>query len=492
MRLLEVGRVGAFVVLGGLLVASLRGDPWAAETPSERIAEIVGAEARLDLFSGTVVVAEQGRRLFAKGLGEANKEYGIPNGLKTRFNISSVQKSFIATVVLQLVQSGRIGLADPLTKYYPDCAYPTANQIQVRHLLNHSSGLGEYRDTDEYRLHSERFRTIDEVLPLLYRLNPAFAPGESHRYSNAGVLYLKGIIERVTKKRLARVLAERIFEPLGMKDTVLFVSGDLLQNRATGHELADDGERRVRAVGEPAAYAGGGIYSTGLDLLKFDQALYGDRLLDDEHKALMFTPAGPDGDAAFGWFVDRVAGTTRISHGGGSGGFATEFRRYPERRLTVIVNSNYGGGGFEMANAIEALLLGLPYRVASEVDLWHRKGMALQRAGKHRPAVTCFERNISTDEAFLPSLYQAARSRILGEYEQAEAVALLARYAGLADATTQPSVAAAWWRMGVAHEQLGDLAEAVTCYQKSLERDPAFSLAAESLERLNSRTKGDP
>jgi CubicO group peptidase (beta-lactamase class C family) len=448
---------------------------YANEAVQDKIDEIVEAEAGFGLFSGTVIVADQGTIIYAEAVGEANKEYHIPNTLKTRFNISSVQKTFIATVIMQLVQSGEIELTDPLNKFFPDCPYPTADRIQIQHLLNHSSGLADYRDSDEYQMRADSFKNIDEVLPFVYKIEPAFDPGEDMEYSNAGVLYLKAIIERVTGKSLGENLTERIFRPLGMDDTVLFIGGDLLANRATGHERAPDGEGFVRATGEPAAYTGGGIYTTGSDLLLFDQALYGEKLLDAKHKEIMFTPVGPQPVVAFGWFVVPWGGTTVVMHGGGSGGFSTEFRRYPEKGYTIIVNSNYGGEtAFGITNTIEALMLGLPYEVTTETVIWHRKAMALQGAENYRGALELFGKNLNGPDPYLPSLYQAARTRILGEFEQERAIELLDRYIELADANTDPSIAAAWWRKGVAYEQLADTGEAIASYRKSLElaQDP--------------------
>ena len=483
----EKTAVTVALVVGALLVLVTK--TYAGDAIKEKIDEIVQAEAGFDLFSGTVVVAEKGKIIYAEAVGHENKEYRVPNTLKTRFNISSVQKCFIATVIMQLVQEGQIELGDPIIKYFPDCPYPTADRIQIQNLLNHSSGLGEYRDNTEYRARVEEFKNINDVLPIVYKIKPEFEPGERMKYSNASFLYLKALIERVTGKSLKQNLADRIFKPVGMDDTVLFVGGELLENRATGHNRKEDGEGYTRETGEPSAYSGGGIYTTGRDLLLFDQALYGDKLLDATHKEIMFTPVGPRPEVAFGWFVVPWRGTTIVMHSGGSGGFSTEFRRYPEKGYTIVVNSNYGGGaGFEMTNAIEALLLGLPYEITSEKTLWHRKGMDLQAAQDYREALVYFDKCIQGSDPYMPALYQAARTRILGEFEQARAIEILDRYIELADSNTRPSAAAAWWRKGVAHEQQGKTEQAVACYRKSVELDPEFEQAREALVRLeNSR-----
>jgi CubicO group peptidase (beta-lactamase class C family) len=450
----------------------------------ETVAEICEAEAKYDLFSGSVLVAKNGETIYAKGFGYANKEYLIPNSLDTQFNISSIQKSFIATVIMQLFQEGRIDLDDPLTKYFPDCPYKTADQIRIRHLLNHTSGLGEYRDTEEYRAKSESFTCIDDVLPLVYLKEPTMPPGEGFRYSNAGVLFLKAIIEKVEGVKLKEVLERRIFLPLGMENTALFYSGQLLPHRATAYMLADDGETYLRILSEPSAYAGGGIYTTTLDLLKFDQALYTEKLLNAKNKKIMFTPVEASPRYAYGWIVVPFGGTTVVYHSGASGGFNSEFRRYPEIGYTIVVLSNYADAAFELANKIDCMLLGMPYAIATEADLFYRRGMQFQRHDNYRKAVELFEKNIKKNSEHLPSLYQSARSRIMGEFDQEKAIELLDMYIELADETTQPSIAAAWWRKGVANEQLGMLKKAVQCHKKSLELDPDFEYAVEALKRL--------
>jgi CubicO group peptidase (beta-lactamase class C family) len=449
-----------------------------------RIDEIATPEAKYDLFSGTVLVARNGNIVYAKAFGKANKEYDIPNVLESKFNISSIQKAFIATLVMQLHHEGKIDLADPLTKYFPDCPYKTAQQIQIKHLLNHTSGLGEYRENEEYRAHSESYTRIDDVLPLVFAQEPAFAPGERFKYSNAGVLLLKAIIERVEGTKLKEALGQRVLLPLGMYDTQLMRGGELLSHRATAYALAGDGESYVRVLGEPSAYAGGGIYTTVLDLLRFDQALYGEELLNGEMKKIMFTPVEASPNYAYGWEVDELEGTRVVYHGGGSGGFNSEFRRYPELGYTLIVLSNYRGAAFELASKIERMLVGLPYSVATERDLYFRRGLVLQQREEHHRALELFLKNIEGAEPHLPSLYQSARSRILGEFDQDKAIEQLDLYIELADESTRPSVAAAWWRKGIANEQLGRTKQAIECHKTSLNLDPGFELAQEALARI--------
>ncbi|MCK4943738.1 MAG: serine hydrolase [Candidatus Aminicenantes bacterium] len=344
--------------------------------------DIVQAEKKYDLFSGTILVAKDGKILYVKGIGEANKEYHIGNRLETRFNISSIQKCFIAVLIMQLNEEGKISLTDSLRKYFPECPYNSADQIQIRHLLNHTSGLGDYRKSKDYQHQADTFRTIDDILPLVYQDQPVLTPGEKFRYSNTGMLFLKAIIQKVTGMGLGEALKKRIFDPLGMDQTVLLIGGDVLSNRATGYTLSKDLVKYRRVLEEPSGYAGGGIYTTVLDLLKFDQALYREQLLGNESKNIMFTPVKPSRFYAYGWIVVPFAGTTVIYHGGMSGGFNSEFRRYPEKGYTIIVLSNYEQGAFELANKIDSMLLGEEYSLAIEAELYYRRGNFLHHRYK--------------------------------------------------------------------------------------------------------------
>lgn len=183
-------------LLAMVVLASVPNTALSETTRDSIVSEIVEAEVGYDLFSGTVLVAKDGRVIYSGAFGDANKETGDRIMLDTRFNISSVQKIFIATLIMQLHQEGLMSLDDPLTKYFPQCPWESAEQIRLRYLLNHTSGLADYRDNEEYQKNCDNYTCINDVLPLVWKYPPAFTPGERFEYSNAGVLLLKGIIER--------------------------------------------------------------------------------------------------------------------------------------------------------------------------------------------------------------------------------------------------------------------------------------------------------
>jgi tetratricopeptide (TPR) repeat protein len=201
-------------------------------------------------------------------------------------------------------------------------------------------------------------------------------------------------------------------------------------------------------------------------------------------KQIMFTPLEASPNYAYGWQIDQLEGTRVLYHGGSSGGFSSEFRRYPEMGYTLIVLSNYRGAASQLAEKIERMLVGLPYALASQADQYFRRGMACQQREHYTKAVELLAKNINGEEPHLPSLYQSARSRILGEFDQEEAIKQLDMYIELADEKTQPSIAAAWWRKGIANEQLGRTKQAIDCHTTSLELDPDFDLARQALARL--------
>jgi tetratricopeptide (TPR) repeat protein len=130
------------------------------------------------------------------------------------------------------------------------------------------------------------------------------------------------------------------------------------------------------------------------------------------------------------------------------------------------------------------MLLGLPYSVAIEADLQFKRGMHFQDRELYIKAAEAFGKNLTAEPPHMPSLYQAARTRILGEFDQETAINLLDRYISLADQSTRPSIAAAWWRKGVVYEQLGDIQKAIACHEKCLDIDGGWTEAKEALEKL--------
>jgi D-alanyl-D-alanine carboxypeptidase len=294
----------------------------------------------------SLAVIQNGRVDLAKGYGLANVEHQVPATPETVYQLQSITKSFTATGIMLLVEEGKLGLDDKVSQHLPGT--PESWQaITVRHLLTHTSGIKDFinEPTASLRLDVSEEEVLQATAPR--PLN--FPPGERYAYSNTNYHLLVMIIRRLTGKPYGDFLRERIFEPLGMKDTRVISLAEIIPHRAAGYLV----ERGVLRNGEFVApsilgYGGGGLRSTVLDLVKWDAALDTERVLKKSSLDQMWTPAKLNSGAAttygLGWSVRQVRGHRCVSHTGGHvTGFATVISRFPDDRVSVIVLSNCRG-----------------------------------------------------------------------------------------------------------------------------------------------------
>ena len=292
-----------------------------------------------------LLVSRGGQVIRAQGYGMANVELQVPVEPETIFQSGSVGKQFTATAVMMLVEEGKIGLQDPLTKYFPDA--PAAwKQVTIRELLSHTAGFTDYtKDFDMRKDYTEA-----ELLKIVESLPPAFTPGTSWSYSNLGFLTLGIVIHKVTGEFYGDFLQERIFRPLGMSSTRIISEADIVPNRSAGYRLVK-GELRNQEWVSPMlnTTADGSLYFSILDLAKWDAALYSEKLLKRSSLEQMWTVAKlsngqPNtGHYGFGWFIQSKNGHLVVEHEGSWQGFQTQISRYVDDKLTVVVLTNLGG-----------------------------------------------------------------------------------------------------------------------------------------------------
>ena len=290
-----------------------------------------------DVPGAAVLVVRDGKALVHKGYGLADVDAGVPVTPATNFRLASVSKQFTATAILLLEHDGRLHLDDPVQRWLP--ALPQSN-ITLRHLLTHTSGLLDYEDLmdpkDTRQVHDS------DVLQLLSTQDKTyFAPGTSYRYSNSGYALLALIVERASGKRYADFLRERIFQPVGMTNTVAYENGiSTVAHRAFGNSNENGKWERTDQSTTSAVLGDGGIYSSIDDLQRWDAALYDDRLLSSTSRRLAFAPHVPTDDPevryGFGW---RITGDT-LWHSGETMGFRNVIVREPSKKLTVVVLTN--------------------------------------------------------------------------------------------------------------------------------------------------------
>ncbi len=304
---------------------------------------IAAIDALMRDYSGdgpgaSVLVIRDGKPAARRSYGLANREDRTPVSPATNFRLASVTKQFTAAAILLLQESGKLELDDPVRQWLPELP-EAAKGVTLRHLLTHTGGLIDYEDfvaDDVPQVHDA------DVLAILAKQNRAyFAPGSNYRYSNSGYALLALVVERASGQRFADYLRERIFQPLGMRDTVAFEDGrSTVASRAYGYSREGDAWVRTDQSSTSAVLGDGGIYSSIDDLARWDAALYDDRLLSRDSRALAFSPAthtdNPSIDYGFGW---RITGES-LWHSGETRGFRNVIIRYPERKLTVIVLTN--------------------------------------------------------------------------------------------------------------------------------------------------------
>ena len=333
-------------VFVALIVASwavqLSATDRAADQP-DAVDNYVAAEMAKEKVPGlALLVSRSGKIVRAQGYGMANIELQVPVKPETIFQSGSVGKQFTATAIMMLVEEGKIGLDDPLTKYFPDA--PAAwKEVTIRELLSHTAGFTDYPKSFDMR----KDYTEAEELKMVEAVPLAYAPGTSWSYSNLGYLTLGLVIHKASGEFYGDFLQERIFRPLGMTTTRIISEADIVPNRSAGYRLVK-GEVKNQEWVSPTVNttADGSLYFSVLDLAKWDAALYTEKLLKRSSLEQMWTVeklknGKPNsGHYGFGWFIESKKGHRVVEHEGEWQGYETVISRYVDDQLTVVVLTN--------------------------------------------------------------------------------------------------------------------------------------------------------
>jgi CubicO group peptidase (beta-lactamase class C family) len=339
--------------------------------PEDEVTRILRDEMGKQHIPGlALLVSRKGVPLRAEGYGLASVELNVPVTAKTIFQSGSVGKQFTATAVMLLVEEGRIGLDDPLSKYFAD-GPDWWKEVTIRELLSHTAGFTDYpKDFDLRKDYSE-----DELLKIIEAIPPAYTPGTSWGYSNLGYVTLGVLVHKVSGQYFGDFLQERVFKPLKMSTTRIMSEADIIPNRAAGY-LFDNGKLKNQEWVSPSANstADGSLYFTILDVAKWDAALYTESVLKESSKREMWTVASlRDGKPnrasyGFGWFIESQNGHRVVEHEGRWQGFSAQISRYLDDGLTVVVLVNQGNCD--------------PHLIADEVAaVYFAKGEVSNRAG---------------------------------------------------------------------------------------------------------------
>ena len=312
-----------------------------------------------------LAVVRDGAVVKMAGYGFANLEHDVPVTPDTVFELASVTKQFTATAIMALVEDGKLQLDDPILWHLPRGS-ETWNGITVRHLLTHTSGLPALASGFKAlwaggpRLNYTTAQLFDAATKDALD----FPAGDKFQYSDVGYFLLGMIVEQASGRRYREFLDERFFKPLGMASTSVLDQSRIVKHRAAGYTIRDGELVNIRRVVQTELPSHYGVFSSVKDLVTWDAALASGRVLKDASLVAMWTPlTRSDGSTfpyGFGWYVDERRGHRWISHAGITG---TEFSRFPDDRLTVIVLTNLGARvGAPAADAVNSW--GLTYGVA--------------------------------------------------------------------------------------------------------------------------------
>ncbi|HRX77876.1 MAG TPA: serine hydrolase [Pirellulaceae bacterium] len=318
--------------------------------PRVYVDAILKEESRPDQPGVAVLVSRDGKVLYSSGFGSANVEEKVPITSETKFRIGSVTKQFTAAAILKLQEAGKLSVQDTLDKFIPD--YPRGDEVTLHHLLTHTSGIKSY--TSKPAFYQDVTNPIEpEALIDSFKQDAFdFDPGQKWSYCNSGYFLLGYIVGQVSGKPYDQYLQETFFAPLGMKDTGVHTPNLNLTNEAHGYSFSDG--RFVDALNWHMSRAGGAgaIYSTVEDLNRWNEGIFGGRVLTSESLKSAFTKVKTkegNNNYGYGWFMGGQRGLRTISHGGGLQGFSSYLTRFPDQNLTIAIlhNALPGSGDLE-------------------------------------------------------------------------------------------------------------------------------------------------
>ena len=296
---------------------------------------------QVDTMPGaSVLVAQNGDIIYQKGFGYADIEKKIQVTPETKFKIGSISKQFTAASILKLQEEGKIKTEDKLSKYIPD--FPRGNEVTIYQLLTHTSGIHDYSFQQNFEM--TKPATPKALLDIIEKLPYDFNPGERYLYNNSGYFILGYLVAQLSGKTLGEYLNETFFKPLGMNNTGIYATNIVLSNEAQGYSLNGETVKKADFQEMSWALGVGSIYSTTMDLYKWNEAVFNGKVLSNATLKAAFTPAalnnGGKIDYGFGWFLSTNRGLKFIQHSGVSSGFYSYLERQPDNKLTICVLCN--------------------------------------------------------------------------------------------------------------------------------------------------------
>jgi len=320
-----------FIMMPALIEANTE------EEIKNKVEEYIGGHIKVNQFSGSILVAQNGQVIVETGYGMANYEHDVPNDAQTKFRIGSLTKSFTAMVIMQLAEKKQLSVDDSLNKYLPD--YPNGDTIRIIHLLTHTSGIPDHTELPDFDRERRVFHYDIAATIEKFRNKPLeFPPGEKFEYSSSGYILLGYIIEKVSQISYEDYIEKNIFAPLNMNNSGLMSTDRIIKHRASGYSLKENEIIKAKYRYISNGHASGAIYSTVEDLYLWDRALYTEKLIGRDSLEKMFTPFKEQ--YGYGWGIVNMFGRKMAAHNGETEGFNSNISRFIDDDACIIILSN--------------------------------------------------------------------------------------------------------------------------------------------------------
>jgi CubicO group peptidase (beta-lactamase class C family) len=329
-----------------------------AQGITQKIDSLVRGYVNVNKFTGTALVARNGKMIFEQGYGYRDEQTKSPNDAGTIFQIASVTKTFTSAMVLKLVELKKMSLTDKLSKWYP--GFPNSDRITIENLLSHTSGIFDYtRDTVSH-LNIEA-----NMMAFLAKKPLDFEPGTDWRYSNSGYSILGYIIRKVSGMTYEQAVRHYIFTPLHMDHSGFDFEHLRNPEKARGYSMGDSGKVAAGYSDSSAVFAAGAIYSTVGDLYKWHQGLQtyqvvGKAMMDKAYTRFK-------NNYGYGWIIDSIGNQKMVYHSGNIAGFSSVLARIPADDVCIVLLNNQEGTELEtIARNIIDILYGRSYTVPAK------------------------------------------------------------------------------------------------------------------------------
>ncbi|QHT70879.1 beta-lactamase family protein [Rhodocytophaga rosea] len=275
------------IIVIGLLTLII--SPSFAQDLISKVDEYMQSQVNANQFSGSILMAQQGKVLVSKGYGMADQDKKITNTSATIFRLGSITKQFTATAIMQLQEKGKLNVQDPICNYFDNC--PQAwKPIIIHHLLTHTSGIVNYTKLPQHKQLMSQPISVPKLIDLFINQPLEFTPGEKFDYSNSGYIVLGYIIEKVSGNTYEGYVRENLLNKIAMKHSGYEHESNDVPNRAVGYTTNEGKVEKALPIHMSYPYAAGALYSTVEDLYEWDQGLYSEKILSAKSLESMWTP----------------------------------------------------------------------------------------------------------------------------------------------------------------------------------------------------------